>query len=159
MINSEVIMTNLHPRGFSFGCRTDNGDGVFFPPSVTNNLSVGVGEVTGAILVPNGNNNTCPWKAAAVTKEAVVAQRDHVDIGADLNLSSDVLRLLEDGEPRTVDALVEASGLSHADVLLQAQHSRLPRIQIVSHDGVVMETYLIGSKEDAVIIIEGDQHL
>lgn len=62
-MEKEIVITNVHERGFAFGALTDTGEHVFLPPFVCNQLSsIAVGSYLLGTLVKNSDKYDTPYQ-------------------------------------------------------------------------------------------------
>jgi hypothetical protein len=100
MQTAELYCLRIHPTGFGFGARTDTGEQVYLPQSVTVGARVTEGEVFKATLIVNThpNNNSTPWVAIRVHRDKAPAVTPEAAAPAPVREPIDdrVLRHLED---------------------------------------------------------------
>lgn len=79
-IEAEVVCTHVLKSGSMFGERTDNGEMVFIPPSVTKATSISLGHPVRATIIPNKHDrDRTPWFAVRV--EVTNAKKTPDDFG------------------------------------------------------------------------------
>ena len=65
----EIIISNVHTRGFAFGVCKYTGEQVFIPPFVAllQKLEVGISVIGLLVVNPkNGDSNTTPWQCISI---------------------------------------------------------------------------------------------
>jgi len=68
-MQKEVIITNIHERGFGFAALTENGDHAFLPPFVCNEAGAQVGDVfIGTLVINNGKYDT-PYQCVKLERD------------------------------------------------------------------------------------------
>jgi hypothetical protein len=72
---AEIYISHIIDTGSGFAARTDDGEQVFIPASVTKASRVKEGEMGTAKLIPNThpNNAATPWVAVHIAKQAEAA--------------------------------------------------------------------------------------
>lgn len=88
-MKTNMTITNVHPRGFSFAVTLDAGEQVFIPPHLTTGLDLQNGQTVSTQLVPNPKSDqrdNTPWLAVSIdmeqksepAPEADAAQQDSI---------------------------------------------------------------------------------
>jgi hypothetical protein len=84
MQTADIYCLRVHPTGFAFGARTDNGEQVYMPQSVTVGVGVTEGEIVTCALIANTHPKKAqtPWIAVRLERrvqEAVVQPEETID--------------------------------------------------------------------------------
>jgi|TARA_B110000908_G_scaffold46832_1_gene57078 hypothetical protein len=111
----EVIISNVHTRGFAFGVCKYTGEQVFIPPFVAllQKLEVGVSVIGLLVVNPkNGDNNTTPWQCISIRE---MADKPEVDAAQQSTPDAAVLEFIRDsrGGYLTTKDIAEDLGIEH----------------------------------------------
>lgn len=69
MPTANVFCVHILETGSAFGARTDNGEQVFIPPTVTRSANLAVGETVETDLIPNVHQpDRTPWFATHIVR-------------------------------------------------------------------------------------------
>lgn len=154
MQQATVIITNVHPRGFSFGMRADNGEAVFIPPMLSKKLSPTENKRYDITLVPNigdRKSENVPWKAAALIEaEAVDPNYVYTPEMAEM-----VQTCLSDSDPWTAAEIAEDTGLTESYVRHLLFDIAAFKITLSDHTGAVEAVYYTYDRNAAVTFFEG----
>ena len=111
----EVIISNVHTRGFAFGVCKYTGEQVFIPPFVAllQKLEVGVSVIGLLVVNPkNGDNNTTPWQCISIRE---MADKPEVDAAQQSTPDAAILEFIRDsrGGYLTTKDIAEDLGIEH----------------------------------------------
>ena len=111
----EVIISNVHTRGFAFGVCKYTGEQVFIPPFVAllQKLEVGVSVIGLLVVNPkNGDNNTTPWQCISIRE---MEDKPEVDAAQQSTPDAAVLEFIRDsrGGYLTTKDIAEDLGIEH----------------------------------------------
>jgi len=111
----EVIISNVHTRGFAFGVCKYTGEQVFIPPFVAllQKLEVGVSVIGLLVVNPkNGDNNTTPWQCISIKE---MEDKPEVDAAQQSTPDAAVLEFIRDsrGGYLTTKDIAEDLGIEH----------------------------------------------
>jgi len=111
----EVIISNVHTRGFAFGVCKYTGEQVFIPPFVAllQKLEVGVSVIGLLVVNPkNGDNNTTPWQCISIKE---MEDKPEVDAAQQSTPDGAILEFIIDsrGGYLTTKDIAEDLGIEH----------------------------------------------
>ena len=111
----EMIISNVHTRGFAFAVCRETGEQVFIPPFVAllQKLEVGI-SVRGRLVVnpKNGANNTTPWQCISIKE---MEDKPEVDAAQQSTPDGAILEFIIDsrGGYLTTKDIAEDLGIEH----------------------------------------------
>ena len=111
----EMIISNVHTRGFAFAVCRETGEQVFIPPFVAllQKLEVGI-SVRGRLVVnpKNGANNTTPWQCISIKE---MEDKPEVDAAQQSTPDAAILEFIRDyrGGYLTTKDIAEDLGIEH----------------------------------------------
>jgi hypothetical protein len=97
MQTADIYCLRVHPAGFAFGARTDNGEQVYIPPGVVRGAGVKEDEVVNCAMIVNThpNSDQTPWCVIRVNRNAAPTAPEEV-IQPTETIDDRVLRLVRE---------------------------------------------------------------